>query len=111
MRRRSSTSSLSCSSGSFFQGRAPLLVCKCRENEQQHLRERVSSIEEQSASLKVADQQLGEIDDTGEDPFFAEIEMFVKTLDQVFAADNVGILSCRVTLDIEHGMVLAKDLL
>jgi hypothetical protein len=104
MRRRSSSSSSSCSSGSFFQGRAPLLVCKCR------LRERVGSIEEEAAFLKVADQQLGEID-TSEDPFFAEIEMFLKTLDQVFAGDNVGILSRRVTLDIEHGMVLAKDLL
>jgi hypothetical protein len=47
----------------------PSLSANVVKSEQQHLRERVSSIEEQSASLKVADQQLGEID-TGEDPFF-----------------------------------------
>jgi translation elongation factor EF-Tu-like GTPase len=37
--------------------------------------------------------------------------MFQKTLDQGFAGDNVGILSRGVTLDVEHGIVLAKDLL
>jgi hypothetical protein len=42
------------------------------KREQQHLRERVSSIEEEAVSLKVADQQLGEID-TGEDPFFTSV--------------------------------------
>jgi hypothetical protein len=50
----------------------PSLSANAVKSEQQHLRERVSSIEEEAVSLKVADQQLGEID-TGKDPFFTSV--------------------------------------